>query len=177
MDQDTQIICNFLSDINLPHALCPVEGKMFLPGLQIVHGVLHIDIEQLVCPGDILHEAGHIAVCEPIFRPQLHEDVYKNGLKNGREKQAMEGEEMAATAWSVAAIWHLGLPIDLVFPENSYQGMNQALKENFEKGGIFGDPLLTAWDMTCPDKGFPTMTSWIREVRWLNELPEPLAQA
>ena len=36
----------------------------FLPGLDIRDGVLCIDMARLTHPGDILHEAGHIALAD-----------------------------------------------------------------------------------------------------------------
>ncbi len=48
-----------------------MEQKTFLPGLHLHHGVLQIDLDKLAFAGDILHEAGHIAVCEPQER-QFH---------------------------------------------------------------------------------------------------------
>ncbi|MCG9761572.1 MULTISPECIES: hypothetical protein [Pseudoalteromonas] len=170
MHEHTKRICDFLTEINLPFRFKDVETDSFLPGLKTVNGTLYIDNEKLLYPGDILHEAGHIAVCEPIFRPQLNGDVYKNGLKNGREKQAMHGEEIAATAWSVAATSYLNLPIEVVFHEKAYKNARESLIDAFNTGGLFGQPLLTAWDMTCPREGFPKMQKWIRTHRWINEL-------
>ena len=170
MHEHTKRICDFLTEIQLPFRFHEVEENTFLPGLKTVKGTLYIDNEKLLYPGDILHEAGHIAVCEPIFRDQLHEDVYKNGLKNGREKQAMHGEEIAATAWSFAAMRHLNLPIEIVFHEKAHKGASASLIDAFNNGGLYGQPLLSAWDMTCPEQGFPKMQKWIRDHRWINEL-------
>ncbi|QUI61707.1 hypothetical protein GSF04_04110 [Pseudoalteromonas sp. A22] len=170
MHEHTKRICDFLTEIQLPFRFHEVEENTFLPGLKTVMGTLYIDNEKLLYPGDILHEAGHIAVCEPIFRDQLHEDVYKNGLKNGREKQAMQGEEMAAIAWSIAAIQYIGLPLEVVLHKDGYKGASNSFVSAFKEGKGFGYPLLNAWDMTCPEQGFPKMQKWIRDHRWINEL-------
>jgi hypothetical protein len=158
---------NFLAEIEVPFTLASIEQKTFLPGLLLQHGMLQIDLEKLVFPGDILHEAGHIAICEPKERPLLHGDVFKNGLLNGRKAQQMHGEEMAATAWAVAAITHLGLPLELVFHEQGYRGASKGLIEAFSDGRGFGFPLLRAWEMTDPQKGYPSMQKWIRGYSWL----------
>lgn len=173
MQSEITRICQFLSEIGLPFKLCAVSNGSFLPGLETHNGVLHIDLESLKYPGDILHEAGHIAVCEPAFRPYLNADVYRNGLLRGREKQAMHGEEIAAIAWSVAAIIKIGLPLEVVLHEHGYKGASQSLINTFQQGGLFGQPLLAAWQMTCPNHGFPHMVRWIRELRWV----EPSADA
>ncbi|MCF7499775.1 hypothetical protein [Pseudoalteromonas sp. L1] len=165
-----ETILNFLTKIKIAYEMTDLKNKTLLPGLFIQNGILQIDINKLKYPGDILHEAGHIAVCEPIFREQLTGDVYKNGLSIKREPQAMHGEEIAATAWSVAAVKYLGLPMELIFHEKSYKGSAQNLFDLFENGGLFGQPLLQAWDMTCPNSGFPIMREWIRKTRWINSL-------
>ncbi|MEI5637940.1 hypothetical protein [Pseudoalteromonas sp. UG3-2] len=172
MQSEITRICQFLSEIGLPFKLCALSNGSFLPGLETHNGVLHIDVESLKYPGDILHEAGHIAVCEPAFRPYLNADVYRNGLLLGREKQAMHGEEIAATAWSVAASKKIGLPLEVVMHEHAYRGGSQSIIDIFQQGGLFGQPLLSAWQMTCPERGFPHMLRWIRELRWVEELPD-----
>lgn len=167
----TDKILSFLREIDIPYELTRIKGKTFLPALKFNNGVLLIDQEKLIYPGDILHEAGHFAVCEPVFRHLLDSDVYKNGLCIGREAQAMHGEEMAATAWAVAAATYLSLPLETIFHENSYKGANNHLKSIFEGNSGFGYPLLQAWQMTCPNEGYPKMTKWIRELRWIEALP------
>jgi len=58
--------------------------------LDIACGVLSIDEMRLLYPGDILHEAGHIAVTSP-------------DVRGGSTFSSTPGEEMAAIAWSYAA--------------------------------------------------------------------------
>ncbi|HFQ4904134.1 TPA: hypothetical protein ACGU4V_005043 [Vibrio vulnificus] len=160
-------IMGFLTQIGVPFERASIEQKTFLPGLHLHHGVLQIDLDKLAFAGDILHEAGHIAVCEPQERQFLHGDIYKNGLLNGRESQLMHGEEMAATAWAVAAVTHLGLPLNLVFHEEGYRGGSNSLIDAFSQGKGFGFPLLVAWEMVDSEKGYPYMQKWIREMSWL----------
>lgn len=87
-----QKIMSFLAQIEVPFTLASIEQNTFLPGLLLQHGVLQIDLEKLIFPGDIPHEAGHIAICEPKERLFLHGDVFKNGLLHGRTAQQMHGE-------------------------------------------------------------------------------------
>lgn len=171
MIDHTRTILNFLTEIELAFELQPITEKTFLPGLILKHGVLLIDKDKLLFPGDILHEAGHVAVCEPIFRECLKGNIFKNGLLVGREKQAMYGEEMAATAWAVAAAKHLSIPLDIIFHSDSYRGANNTLINDFESGNGFGFPLLQAWQMTCPEAGYPNMVKWIRDLRWVESRP------
>ncbi len=67
----------------------------------------------------------------------------------------MHGEEMAATEWAVAAVTHLGLPLNLVFHEEGYRGGSNNLIDAFSQGKGFGFPLLVAWEITDSEKGSP----------------------
>src|SRR4051794_5948172 len=71
------------------------EPTLF-PGLDIRSGAVLVDESRLRQPGDILHEAGHIAVTDPAKR--MDERLSPTG-----------GEELSALAWSYAATRHLGL--------------------------------------------------------------------
>ncbi|ESP93081.1 hypothetical protein [Pseudoalteromonas luteoviolacea] len=164
--QQLKLILSFLTEIGLPYKLSSLGEDTFLPGLRHRQGRLEIDLNKLTYPGDILHEAGHYAVCEPTERHLLDGDIYKTGLKNSRPKQQMMGEEMAATAWSVAAAKYLGFSLDIVFHEAGYRGASESLISAFEQGGGIGHPLLSAYQMSCPEKGFPTMKMWIRTMSW-----------
>ena len=137
-------------------------GDEFLPGITIRGNKLIINYETLAYPGDILHEAGHIAVVPPEERPGLTSaSIAKRKMR--------DGEEMAATAWAYAATVHLDLPAAFIFHEKSYLGGGPSLAENFEKGYYFGVPMLQWWGM-CVDKRFatdeqpayPAMINWIR---------------
>ena len=172
MDSFIAKILDFLEETGVKYTCSTIVNKTFLSGLELKKGVLHIDINKIKYPGDILHEAGHIAICEPIFRPLLDGDVYKNGLAIGREHQALCAEEMAATAWSVAAVKYLELPMELIFHQESYKGSANNLSDAFENNEHFGQPLLDAWEMTCPKSGFPNMVLWLRETRWVHALPQ-----
>ncbi|WP_234401236.1 hypothetical protein [Pseudoalteromonas sp. T1lg23B] len=79
MQATVKTILGFLTQIGLPYQECSIEQQTFLPGLRLEQGVLHIDTAKLLHPGDILHEAGHIAVCEPTERHLMSGDIYKSG--------------------------------------------------------------------------------------------------
>ncbi|CAH9049557.1 hypothetical protein PSECIP111951_03777 [Pseudoalteromonas holothuriae] len=163
MQANTTEILEFLQHIKLPMELCKIEQHTFLPGLRLEKGILQIDTQKLLYPGDILHEAGHIAVCEPTERHLLSDNVYQSG----RNKDWMHGEEMAAIAWSVAAIEYIGLPLDVVFHPHGYKGQSQSLINAFSNNTGFGFPLLGAWEMLDPQLGYPHMQKWLREVSWV----------
>jgi hypothetical protein len=128
-----------------------------LPGIDIRGGTVLVDESRLLYPGDILHEAGHLAVTDPAERnqPKL--------LPN-------DGDEMAALAWSYAAARHLGIDPEIVFHAAGYRGGGANLVENFSNGRFIGVPLLQWYGMTVEPRDaaargiepFPHMLRWLR---------------
>src|SRR3569833_4795002 len=70
-DPDTAAILAFLERIGIPAAFEPVADDTLLPAMTVRGGTLIVDPERLTWPGDLLHEAGHIAVTAPALRPTL----------------------------------------------------------------------------------------------------------
>lgn len=153
-----QHIIDFIREIGLQVHERSLSDTTFLPGISIEQGELVVDLERLNHPGDMLHEAGHIAITAPSERDSLGGD-----LKSG------PGEEMAAIAWSYAAAVHLGLEASEVFHEEGYKGDSENLVENFKNGGWAGVPLLEWYGMTRYQRDdlswpkFPQMHEWIRK--------------
>lgn len=148
-------ILSFLAEVGITVRERPLVEATFLPGILIERGALVFDRNQ-AAPGDLLHEAGHLAVMLPAERPSASGD-----LGTG------PGEEMAAIAWSYAASRHLGLPLDVVFHPQGYHGGSQSLIENFSEGRYVGVPLLQWFGMTRERGGddsavFPRMQCWLR---------------
>lgn len=152
-----QLILNFFREIKLPFELVQLGNDTFMPGMTIVDGALWIDTEILVHPGDLLHEAGHIAVTPAEQRPHLGGDMKKAGHSGG--------EEMAAIAWSWAALKTIGLAPQVLFHPEGYRGGSQSLIDAFTNSAGFGYPLLCAWLMCeVPERsdGYPKMKHWLR---------------
>lgn len=154
-----QAICAFLQDIGLALRIEPVAGDMFLPGIDVHRGAVRIDPARDAFPGDLLHEAGHLAVSAAPRRV------------NASAFDADPGEEMAAMAWSVAAALHLGLALEVVFHPEGYRGGSAAMLTAFAGGAAGpGVPLLSAWGMSAePARAaewgrapFPAMARWLR---------------
>jgi hypothetical protein len=154
----TSRIIDFVKEIGLEVRIETIPGETFLPGIVVHEGTLVVDFAQLMYPGDILHEAGHLAVMEPGRRHQCHIDVGNDG-----------GEEMMAIAWSYAACVHLGLSASIVFHEGGYRGESQWLLENFNQGRYIAVPTLQWVGMTVEPKQavtgvmtYPHMLRWLR---------------
>ncbi len=156
-DPLTERLAAFVRDIGLPVRAAALPADTLLPGLDIRDGAIVVDEARLAHPGDILHEAGHLAVADPAERgvPRL---------------SPSPGDEMASIAWSYAALRHLQLEPAIVFHPEGYKGGSAAIIEAFESGAYFGVPLLQFYAMSyeprrAAEKGvapFPHMLRWVR---------------
>lgn len=153
----TRMILQFIGEIGLPVREGPVSATPVLPGMEIRGGVLIYDPQSDFAPGDLLHEAGHLAVCDPLTRDnELFEST--------------PGDEMTAIAWSFAACRHLGLPSRVVFHADGYRGGGDSLADNFDDGLYMGHPLLHTYGMAIDPRWatpegpppYPHMLRWIR---------------
>lgn len=156
----TRQITDFIVGIGIPVETGETPDNVILPGILINNGVLVVDESKLKYPGDLLHEAGHLAVMPGTQRNALYNDVSKNA-----------GDEIAALAWSWAALVYLGLPPEVVFHPHGYKGQSDWLIETFSNGGNIGVPLLQWMGLTTEpgktgpsdSKPFPHMQRWLRE--------------
>lgn len=147
-------ILAFVTEIGIRIQPTDLTQETFLPGILIDRGSLLVDWQKLLYPGDLLHEAGHIAVTTAAERPLLGGNV----TAGNPEK---EGEEMAVLLWTYAACRHIHLPPTVVFHPMGYKGQSGWLIEQFTTGNYIGLPLLVWMEMTTTD-GFPTMRNWLR---------------
>ncbi|MBO0951052.1 hypothetical protein [Fibrella forsythiae] len=149
----------FLTQIGIPTRQQELPGPTFLPGLLIQDGELLFDPARLAYPGDMLHEAGHIAVSAPAERQRLSGDITD-------QKPEKAGEELAVLLWSYAACLHLDLDLRVVFHPAGYSGQSEWLIEQFTAGNYVGLPLLVWMGLAQPPQqtgaGFPTMIHWVR---------------
>ena len=155
---DVRRIVDFLRAIGIGVVAETLPAGAFLPGIAIREGILLVDQERLDWPGDLLHEAGHIAVTAPELRRTLS------------EVDDDPGNEMAAIAWSWAAALSIGLAPEILFHEGGYRGASPAFIANFSAGRYLGVPMLQYYDMsTEPHRAeaegvppFPHMLKWLR---------------
>jgi hypothetical protein len=122
----------FLRTIKLPIIEQP-GARGFLPGIEIVAGALLVDFD--VCyPGDLLHEAGHLAVLPSRFRRAVNLDLEPTFSKISRHlsndqidpngefaRQCMQCGEAEATAWAWAAGKFLGLSGEIIIRDGTYE--------------------------------------------------------
>lgn len=152
-------IIGFIREIGITVEEGTVMPGSFLPAIEIRNGGIIYDPALLAYPGDLLHEAGHIAVSLPGERPDLSGNIVENDQKK-------MGDEMAVLLWTWAASLHLCLPPQIVFHKDGYKGSSGWIIQQFSEGSYIGLPLLI-WMKLCTDPkedgGFPKMLKWMRE--------------
>ena len=157
-DPILQSIVRFLTGIGLKVVYEDLPDDTWFPGILVRRGELVIDPARLKYPGDILHEAGHVAMIPTKLRATANGDVDFGG-----------GVELAATAWSYAALVDLGLPVSVVFHPESYGGEGDHYRQIFAGGQYFGIPLMQRAGMTCDTARalrlgvvpYPAMQRWL----------------
>jgi len=153
----------FLNKIGIETQFQAIHGDCFLPGLSIEKGRIIIDEAKLKYPGDILHEAGHIAVVPAIERSSLD----AGGIE---KRENREAEEMMAIAWSYAACIHLDIEPGFVFHDDGYKGAGKSIAANFAGKKYFGVPMLQWIGLTLDEMNaaksnmepYPFMIKWMR---------------
>ena len=150
----------FVLGIGLPCRTGDVPERTFMPGVTVDHGSIVFDPAKLTYPGDLLHEAGHLAVMSPERRRSAHWTAGQQAA-----------DEMMAIAWSYAAAVHLQIDPAIVFHDGGYRGGSRALLENFAEGRYIGVPMLQWLGMTVDGRTaartgvapYPAMAKWINE--------------
>src|SRR5262245_6901924 len=107
----------FVRSIGIDVRAEALDVPTFLPGIDICRGAIVLDEPKLTYPGDILHEAGHVAVSDPATRRTA-------------PVSTDPGEEMAASAWSYAAARKLDIDPAIVF-HDGFKGGGPNMVENF----------------------------------------------
>jgi hypothetical protein len=153
-----EVIVRFLLELGFHFSQKELNQQTFLPGISVDCGSLFIDKAKLLYPGDLLHEAGHLAVIPAEKRRRAQNDNFKKA-----------SEEMMAIAWSYAALVYLGLEPSVVFHEGGYKGWSASLIENFTQGRYIGVPMLQWIGLTVDEKRaketgtrpYPHMLKWL----------------
>ncbi len=164
VEQLTNKIVNFINGIGIPCKIHQLDNQTFLPGIDIRSGSILYDPTLLLYPGDLLHEAGHIAILLPKDRQQAQSP---DNLFGDISK---EGAETTAIAWSWAALQYLQLAPEIVFHKDGYRKGSANLIYNFSNGWYIGVPVLQWMGMTKEPKSkeqpgehtYPKMIHWLR---------------
>jgi hypothetical protein len=160
----TRKIAGFLNEIGIATIPAKIPGQTFLPGILVNKGKLLVDEERLEFPGDLLHEAGHLAVAPANMRATLSDEVILPDINP-------DVLETLAIAWSYAACRHLDIDPQVVFHENGYKGQSKSLLLNFSLGIFVGLSGLEKNEMAFSERRareigvlpFPRMQKWLRD--------------
>jgi hypothetical protein len=164
MREPLATIVEFLESIGIPTRRGEVCADSFLPAVRIADGGLVFDPHNLRWPGDLLHEAGHLAVTPAAQRAALSDAL-------DAAEAAPHGGELEAIAWSWAAAVHLKLPPDLLFHSGGYKGQSASLLMSYSLGVYPGAHGLAQAGLTrvgadAAEAGvaaYPNMLRWLRE--------------
>ena len=156
-------IAAFLNSIGIPCRIGEIPQSTLLPGIYLEAGEIVWDPARLSHPGDLLHEAGHIATAPPSSRARMTGTL-----------ESTPADEMAAIAWSYGASVHLGLDPRVLFHADGYKGGSDSLITAFATEQPPGSPLLAWYGMTALSHEdpavrarpniYPSMRTWLRMV-------------
>lgn len=155
----------------------------FIPYVRVEAGGM--TISGAVFPGDILHEAGHLAVIPGDFRPLAVDSLSAvmnamtkyiennpHGLAQWPEdptsRAILQSGEAEATAWQYAAAQAIGLPDEWLFPPDSYEGESAQVLQYLKSKTHLGVNGLQAAGWTVQRKQeyresavFPALNFWL----------------
>ncbi|MFB9080537.1 hypothetical protein ACFFLS_20600 [Flavobacterium procerum] len=162
-DRNLQKALKFIQEIGIEITEKKLDNS-FLPGLDLGPNCIYIDYDKLLYPGDILHEAGHLAVTSSNMRNLIGTDKIDKNWPTA-------GEEMAAILWSFAACNYLELPLEFVFHPAGYKNDSDWLIANFSSETYIGLPFLEWIGLALGKEralkenknAFPVMQKWIRD--------------
>lgn len=157
-------IVAFLNRVGIDTRAGDVPATSFLPGVRIVEGRLVYAPDALTWPGDLLHEAGHLAVAPASLRTTLSDGVELPA-------SVAHASEVEATAWAYAALAHLDLDPAVLFHDGGYRGASSGLIHTFALGVYPGAAGLARAGMTHVGEDaraagrpvYPAMLRWLRE--------------
>ncbi len=180
-DPLTDTIASFLIGIGLEVVVAELPGDTFLPGIRLCEGRVEVDPGRLRFPGDLLHEAGHLAVLPPDQRRTFGDEddgpeaVSTDDGDDDNAEAPVPGPnmgqlEIGAIAWSYAAALRLRLDPAVVFHDGGYRGRARGLLQNFSLGVYIGvadlqEAGLTAMPRDAERLGmapYPQMSRWLR---------------
>ncbi len=141
-----------------------IDKETFLPGIFVENGKLLVDEMKLTFPGDLLHEAGHLAVAPAALRGQLSDEVILPDVN-------LDVLETQAIVWSYAACIYLEIDPRIVFHEGGYKGKSESLLFNFSLGIYLGLNGLEESGMAYSENkakeigvlSYPKMQKWLRD--------------
>ena len=159
-DGTLSTIAAFLSEIGLPVEIGEIQQPTFLPGIHVESGILRVDPARLSWPGDLLHEAGHLALLTEQQRKQVDR---RRGRRWGRRDSAQSPGRTPRP--------FICNSIPASFSTSTVTtAAARASCENFAAGRYIGLPMLQWRGLTLDEKNarasgvkpYPHMLRWLR---------------
>lgn len=156
-------VINFLSEIGIEVELTEEQFSSFLPGVRIETGRLIVNNCELLCVGDVLHDAGHLACLPPSLKHKANDNIAES-------LGEQHSYEMAVILWTYAAAKFLNIPLKQIFLSDGYKSNSEWIIEQLENQEFMGLPLLQWLGLAASNdeiaKGaaepFPAMHKWVR---------------
>lgn len=180
----TARIVDFLREIGLEVTLEDTQPQnSFLPKVRVVKGTLVVSPG--VFPGDILHEAGHVATIPKPFRHladgnlsavfkamgeyvEVNPPEFSAYQEDPIARGIMQCSDPEATAWQYAAAHAIGLPDKWLFPKHAYDGEAKGILMSLKATRYLGINGLQAagWTVTRanphrPLPVYPKLVQWL----------------
>lgn len=157
-------IFDFIAGIGLPIREATLPEDTFLPGVEMRGGGILVDPARLMWPGDLLHEAGHLAMLPSQLRHTAEED-------QPNVAGADYAGEMEVMGWAYAATHALDIPLDVLLHEGGYRGRSRDLLQTYSFGiypglrGLCETGMAAAPGFTpdCGEVRYPRMLKWLRD--------------
>lgn len=171
-------IASFLEGLGFSLTEKPVPSG-FLPGIRVRGMTMQFDRTRMLSAGDMLHEAGHIAIIPAMFRPKVSDDIdaslgvlaqeyidkaplqRADGTEDPVVRGLLQCGETEAQAWSFAAATAIGIPPNVVFHGRAYEGHSREIIAMLSVGAFLGINGLVAGGMVKP-RQFPRMNRWLQ---------------
>lgn len=132
--QEFERAYQFVNRIGIKLRFSHETPSSFLPGVWISNEQMYCNPSQLLCIGDLLHEAGHFAVTPSELRHAWSIEGFdfscisqipvllKNGAENPLYRKLIDGDEQAAIAWSYAAASDIDIDLHSIHLDSDFDG-------------------------------------------------------
>lgn len=178
---ELDIIERFLNELGFRMVYENQQRQTVIPGVHVEGMAIYVYRPALLSAGDVLHEAGHMAIVPAMFRPKISGDleatlcplasVYlathrfiiddDRGTEDMVSRGLLQVGESEAQAWSYAAAVASGLDPRSVFHDAAYNGGSADLLMMFGHNAHCGIHGLQAAKMTTV-RSFPRMIRWLQ---------------
>lgn len=150
------------------------EAQGFLPGIRIDQGALRYAPHAL--PSNLLHEAGHLAICPESLRHHASGNLSGLWRALGAQFEAwqtgnpddpfiracLQCSDPEATAWAYAFGTHIGMSPEEIILDDQYDGAGDAIRLGLQMNAYIGINGLRAAGFLRSVKAYPALDRWLQ---------------